>query len=166
MLEFSFVSCVFKFLRHSVDELKNIWCGFRVKSPFSNFSNAMWTESKLINCGNVSYVYISSTITAIERVQMTYRVTLQIIWATPVTVTGHTAILGVIEGILFTPVTQPARDIRLAVTWASHVVTHVVYGSNRGTVTTWKRIIRWLNITLRTMLHSNLTKGKLFSYRQ
>ena len=90
--------------------------------------------------------------------QNAYRVTLQIIWPVAVTVTRHTAILGVIEGILFTPVTQPARDIRLAVTRASHVVADVTDGANRRTVTTWRGVkhhdVRWL----KTMLLSNLTE--------
>ena len=89
--------------------------------------------------------------------QNAYRVTLQIIWPVAVTVTRHTAILGVIEGILFTPVTQPARNIRLAVTRASHVVADVTDGANRRTVTTWIGVkhhdVRWL----KTMLLSNLT---------
>lgn len=71
--------------------------------------------------------------------------------------------LGVIEGILFTPVTQLARDIRLAVTRTSHVVAHVTDGANRRTVTTWKGVkhhdVTWLKI----MLLSNLTKKTLLA---
>ena len=98
-----------------------------------------------------------------EGVKIAYRITLQIIWPIAVAVTRHTAILGVIESILFTPVTQPARDIRLAVTRASHVVAHVTDGANRRTVTTWKGVkyhdVRWL----KTMLLSNLTKKYLLA---
>ena len=44
--------CVFRFLQRSVDGkhfigfvvwTKNIWCGFRVKPPFSNSSSLVWT---------------------------------------------------------------------------------------------------------------------------
>ena len=35
--------CGFKFLRRSADG--SIWCVFRVKTPFSNFSGVVWTEN-------------------------------------------------------------------------------------------------------------------------
>ena len=41
--------CVFKFLRRSVDE--NIWCVFRVNTPFSNSPGVLWTGlESVISC--------------------------------------------------------------------------------------------------------------------